>query len=256
MLRIQRLNMDNTWWISWQGTSLLFDPWLFGTEIDGGRWLNEQWHRTPPVPLSDLPPYDAIVVTQSYNDHCHLDTLRALREETPIFATPKPFRKIQKAFPARHTRLIADQTALERTRCQQLQLYTLVPNRRLDPIYYALAIAHGEEALLLAPHGFEFSETQLSFLKQFRIRLLGTTFSTVQLPGFMGGRVNPGLNNAKKLIQQLQPDYVVNTHDEQKHARGIVMRIAKTEYPNLSKIQLGGRIHFLNVNSYEALSLS
>jgi L-ascorbate metabolism protein UlaG (beta-lactamase superfamily) len=44
MLSIQRLNMDNTWWVNWGGTSLLLDPWLIGSEVDGFSWFNEQWH--------------------------------------------------------------------------------------------------------------------------------------------------------------------------------------------------------------------
>lgn len=256
MLAIQRLNMDNTWLMHWNDCRLLIDPWLIGSEIDGAKWFNEQWHATAPVALDQLPDYDGIVVTQSYNDHCHLDTLERLDEALPIFAMPKPVQKIQKAFPQRAVQLIPDFTTTTPLDFKGLTLYTLAPNRRFDPIYYALVLAVGKEALVLAPHGFEFLQEQLDFLAQFKIRLLGTTFSVVELPGFMGGRVNPGMDNALKLIEQLQPNYVVNTHDEQKHARGIVMRIAKTEYPDLSTIRLDGTATFLHVDHYDRVELA
>ena len=43
-MQIQRLNMDNSWYLGFEGLRLLVDPWLEGTEIDFFPWFNTQWH--------------------------------------------------------------------------------------------------------------------------------------------------------------------------------------------------------------------
>ncbi len=254
MLHIQRLNMDNSWWLDWGGTRLIIDPWLTGSEIDGGRWFNEQWHATPPVSPAQAPPADAILVSQSYNDHCHLDTIGLLPGDLPLLATPKPLARLRKAFPERECRPVPLFPQEEMT-LDGLSIRALAPRRRIDPIYYAVVIRRESEVILIAPHGFELDAGQVASLQHHRIRLLITTFATVELPAILGGKVNPGLPNARRLVEQLQPDYVVNTHDEQKHARGIIMKIARTNYPELSNIQLPGPSRFVAINDYEPVSL-
>ena len=44
MLSIKRLNLDSSWHIEYGKNSFVVDPWLIGSEIDGFKWLNEQWH--------------------------------------------------------------------------------------------------------------------------------------------------------------------------------------------------------------------
>jgi len=255
MLTIQRLNMDNSWLIDWREQRLLIDPWLTGSEIDGAAWFNEQWHATPPMPIYHLPPFDAIVVTQSYNDHCHLPTLTELNEHSEIFATSKPWKKINKAFPERRCHPIPSFSSGESAAIGNLRLFTFAPARMIDPIYYALAITLNEEAVLIAPHGFDFDEEQLDFLRPYRIRLLATTFALVALPALLGGQVNPGLEHARQLVRQLRPQYVVNTHDEQKHARGLVMRLARTDYPDLENIQFETDAQLLRIDHYDPVIL-
>ena len=53
-LCIRRLNMDTSWQLEWDGTNIIVDPWLTGSEIDGFSWFNEQWHTTPPLPMDQL----------------------------------------------------------------------------------------------------------------------------------------------------------------------------------------------------------
>ena len=108
MLTVRRLNLDSSWHLSWGGQQFVIDPWLIGSEIDGFRWLNEQWHATPPLPLMEIPPCDAIVVTQSYSDHCHLPTLREMDPGIPLLATGKAFVRLRKHFPEREVLRIPD----------------------------------------------------------------------------------------------------------------------------------------------------
>ncbi len=78
MIYFQRLNMDNSFFIEMSGWKILIDPWLEGTEVDYFEWFNMQWHRTPPLPYSDIPDFDTVLITQKYPDHFHIKTLKKL----------------------------------------------------------------------------------------------------------------------------------------------------------------------------------
>ena len=53
MLSIKRLNLDSSWYVEYGKSNFIVDPWLIGSEIDGFKWLNEQWHIKEPVKISD-----------------------------------------------------------------------------------------------------------------------------------------------------------------------------------------------------------
>ena len=76
MLSIKRLNLDSSWHIEYGKNSFVVDPWLIGSEIDGFKWLNEQWHIKEPVKISDLPEFQFLLISQNYEDHCHIETLK------------------------------------------------------------------------------------------------------------------------------------------------------------------------------------
>jgi len=65
----------------------------------------------------------------------------------------------------------------------------------------------------------------------------------------MGGKVNPGLENVNYLVNTLQPKEVLNTHDEQKTYKGLVMKIAKCHYPDLTQITFP-QSNFTNLLDY------
>ena len=65
MLSVKRLNLDSSWHISYNQTDFIVDPWLIGSEIDGFKWLNEQWHTKEPVKITELPDYNFILISQS-----------------------------------------------------------------------------------------------------------------------------------------------------------------------------------------------
>lgn len=237
MLTVRRLNLDSSWHLSWGGQQFVIDPWLIGSEVDGFRWLNEQWHATPPLPLSEIPPCDAIVVTQSYSDHCHLPTLREMDPGIPLLATGKAFVRLRKHFPEREVLRIPDMHNRPPLVFGDLHFRALHPGRRRDPVYYGLVISNVQrEAVALTPHGFRLDVNQLDQMVGYRCRLLLTSFAQYELPALLGGKVNPGLENVRQLLAQLQPERVLSTHDEQKPGRGLVPRLARTRYPDLSQV--------------------
>ena len=257
MIEMQRLNHDSSWHFSWQGKSFLLDPWLVGSEIDGFRWLNEQWHRTPPVPIEALPHYDFIVISQSYEDHCHLQTLERLPAGVPILATGKAFRRLKKRFPQRNILLIPDVGQSPALHVAGLDFLAFRPDKRLDPIYYALLIAEpGAKALFYAPHGFTLTPAQKAALHPYDVQVLMATFTDFRLPAWLGGHVNPGMDNVEALCQLLQPRWLLNTHDEEKIARGLVARFAEIEYANFGEIEEMQALPFVHAPHYDKIRLS
>ena len=71
-------------------TRLLFDPWLFGTTYYGS-W---QLHPDPVFDLADLNP-TAIIITHPHPDHFHLETLKRINPNLPIYFPGFPSKFIE-----------------------------------------------------------------------------------------------------------------------------------------------------------------
>lgn len=245
--------MDSSWHIRWGKSSFIMDPWLVGSEIDGFSWLNEQWHTTEPVSISDIPKSEFILITQSYQDHCHPETIELLDDQLPILATGKAFQLLKKSFSGRFISEISSLESKKPTSINGLNIFSIKPNRNIDPVYYSvLVVDEDHNALFVSPHGFDLSEAEIEILSDFNIRILMTTMVEFQIPKIMGGKVNPGLENAETLAQQLSPDYILNTHDEDKKMKGLISKLAKVKRPDFSSLKKEG-FNFLESPDYKIL---
>ncbi|WP_188167634.1 MBL fold metallo-hydrolase [Flammeovirga sp. EKP202] len=225
MIKIQRLNMDNSWYIELDSLKLLVDPWLEGAEIDYFSWFNKQWHRTPPLKYEDIPDYDLVLITQKYPDHFHHKTLIKLQPKN-VMGPESIRKKVNKILPN------AEFIAFNKKKKQQLfegVTFHFLPTKRwFDPIYDAFLIDDGKESICLATHGFDIDYKYIKEMGDFSpVTLLMTPFNFYQLPAFLGGTVSPGLEGVKQLADEFNPICVVPTHDEDKHARGLVSKFAK-----------------------------
>lgn len=245
--------MDSSWALDWGGQTFLIDPWLIGSEIDGFAWFNEQWHSTPPVDINTLGNYHSIIISQSYSDHCHKQTLDAL-DGVPFLSSPSAAKRLRKELPGRNIDVLPELTSQQWHQVGSLQLAYLDPGRKINPIYNGIVIRNGDEVVVYFPHGFTLTDQQLRLLQQYQTILLITSFSRFKLPSILGGAVNPGADNAYKLISELNPGKVVHTHDENKHAKGLVKFLAKVDYPNMAELEksLGNRFVYLQ---YETMNL-
>lgn len=254
MLKVQRLNMDSSWVIELGNTSCMVDPWLVGSEIDGFSWFNEQWHTTEPVKLEDLPQVDFILISQNYEDHCHLNTIDVLDEKIPIVATQKAYNKLKKKFPKRTISLLKDDGTTYNF--GDMNLKSFHPNRKIDPVYYGVSITDASnKGAFYCPHGFTLSTKQLELVASCSFQLLITTFTKFTLPGFLGGIVNPGMDNVVDLCTQLTPTYVINTHDEVKEGKGLVGKLAKVEYADYGTINAKYKIGFKHITDYSKIEI-
>jgi L-ascorbate metabolism protein UlaG (beta-lactamase superfamily) len=219
---IQRLNMDNSWLIGLDGLTILVDPWLEGTEIDFFPWFNTQWHRTKPLDYSDLPKFDAVLITQKYPDHYHKVTLKKLNPSLVI--VPSSIEKnIKKLLPEAEIISLGKKSDFFQRNGVKINFFA--SSRLIDPIYDALLISDEKESLFLATHGYFFQQTEK--ISKLPIKILICPFNEFQLPFFLGGTISPGLKGILHLSEKLNPEFIVATHDEDKHAKGLVIKTAK-----------------------------
>ena len=247
MIKIKRLNLDSSWYIKFNKLNFVLDPWLIGSEIDGFKWLNEQWHIKEPVKITELPDYNFILISQSYEDHCHIKTLKKISENKTLIATEKAYNKLKKEFPKRKIILLEDNKVISH---EGLNFISLRPNKILDPVYYSVVIENNNEAIFYAPHGFTLNNQQLDLVNKNKIKLLITTFTEFEIPKIMGGKVNPGMENVYELYNQIKPVNTINTHDEEKKAKGLVSSLAKIKYADFDKIESKNSINFIRIDNY------
>ena len=72
----------------------------------------------------------------------------------------------------------------------------------------------------------------------------------------MGGDVNPGMENVYELYKQLSPKKTINTHDEEKKAKGLVSALAKIKYADYDKIESNNDINFIRIDNYKKTTIS
>jgi L-ascorbate metabolism protein UlaG (beta-lactamase superfamily) len=255
MMTVQRLNQDSSWKITINGQRFLLDPWLIGSEIDGFSWFNEQWHRTPPVGLADIGEVDFVVVSQPFSDHCHEQTLQLLSPELPLLLVPAAQKRLAKTFGDTRSFFLIPEWKRGFLDFSGLQLSLFKTSGLLDQVHNGLLILSPDgNNIFYAPHGFVPNAAQVTFLQKHPIHLLIATVSAYHLPFFLGGTVNLGLRSLEKLAQVLRPKHILSTHDEQKHAKGLVPKIARTFYPDAAMVS-AQQPNFIALNDYQSLEL-
>ncbi len=247
MLKIRRLNMDSSWQIHWAKQSLLIDPWLIGSEIDLMPSFNKQWHRTKPVSIDSISNYDAIVISQHFSDHCHEETLQKL-DTKMILTTRKGARRLKKKINLDSPLVIPSLESGNWLHLGALSLCLLPERTKLSASFSGLIIRHSDEIIAYFPHGYVLTEKQKDILISYKTVLLITSFSSFKLPFYLGGYVNPGLENAQTMIDFLNPQYILATHDEDKCSEGIVKKIAKVSYPTETELKELHSVSFINID--------
>lgn len=78
--------------------NLLFDP-IWSRRASPVQWAGPARHAPPGVPLADLPPLDAVLVTHDHYDHLDRRTIEALAADVPapVFVTPRGYREWMRA---------------------------------------------------------------------------------------------------------------------------------------------------------------
>jgi len=227
---VQRLNMDNSWLFQLDNSKILVDPWLEGVEVDFFSWFNTQWHRTAPLPYDQLPSFDAVLITQKYPDHFHEITLKKLNPKI-VLAPAYLEAKIQACLP--NVELLLFHTRQTSIKFQDIEIQWYPTNRKMDPIYDAYMLKGSNQRIFFAPHGYFFKES----VTLDHVDLLVTSFNEFRLPFFLGGLISPGLAGVKHLDEVIDPRFILATHDEDKHAKGLVIKWAKVKWNQASSFK-------------------
>jgi hypothetical protein len=241
--------MDNSWFIQLNGLSLLVDPWLEGTEVDYFGWFNTQWHRTPPLSYQQIPKYDLVLITQIYPDHFHQKTLLQLNPKQ-IIAPSALKKQLQKLLP--QAQIISFDNRHPVTEIEGVIIRLMPRTSVIGPVFNAYLLNDGVDKVLVAPHGYNGTSGNVDNLK-----LLITPFNRYRLPFFLGGTLAPGIKGLKELTQTFNPKHIVCTHDEDKHATGLVSKLAKItriSHAQLKKDELL-KNRVLEINDYNAVNL-
>jgi hypothetical protein len=229
-VKLQRLNLDNSWLLELNNLRVLIDPWLEGVEVDYFPWFNTQWHRVNPVSYSELPEFDLVLITQKYPDHFHKETLQRITPKA-IIAPYYLKKQLERILPESEKLYFSNKQKSISFSGVEFQWFSA--NRIIDPIYDAYLISSDIESIFLAPHGYHFKSNQQFSQK---IDLLITPFNEFKLPFFLGGVVAPGIRGISHLDKVLNPKYIVATHDEDKHAKGIVIKLAKVRRTSVNDL--------------------
>lgn len=255
MIQIQRLNMDNAWWVNMNGITFLIDPWLTGSEVDYFKWFNEQWLKTPPLDFTQIPAFDFVIITQKYPDHFHEETLKQLQPSKII---------VPKARLKRTHKLLPSATILPLEQLHQnvyesnLNLHFFPTKRKIDPIYDALLLEDGQQSIFIATHGFDLDQKQLDYIRTLPdLELIMCPFNYYKLPALLGGLVSPGVEAAAELLQKSDSKKIVATHDENKIAKGMVSKFAKVEWAAGNRIQKETifKDKFMHIQDYNPVTL-
>jgi hypothetical protein len=118
----------------------------------------------------------------------------------------------------------------------------------------------GKASVFLATHGYQFDGSSKSHVEEASpCQLLVTPFNRYELPFFLGGTVSPGLNGVEHLCDVLKPKKVMAVHDEDKHAKGLVSKMAKITQPSSNEAlrELPWlRDRYFELNHYQPIEIS
>lgn len=214
-MKITKLNADSSWLWEINGLKILVDPWFSESQVDFHPCFSTQYHLDKQPEVFEIPRPDFIFISHPFTDHCDQETLVKLSSEIPVICLTVIQRKMQKWKHFKKFISLSD---------APFQIEKISKTGFLDLVHHAYLISDGLSTLCYAPHGTR------KIVQQKEASVLLTTVTTYELPFYLGGTVNLGLNKALQLAEQLNVKSVISTHDEQKRQAGIVARLSKRTY--------------------------
>jgi L-ascorbate metabolism protein UlaG (beta-lactamase superfamily) len=220
-MKITKLNADSSWLWEINGLKILVDPWFSESQVDFHPRFSTQYHLDKQPEVFELPRPDFIFISHPFTDHCDKETLMKLSSEIPVICLSVIQRKIQKW--GHFKQFISPSDA-------PFQIQKISKTGFLDLVHHAYLISDGISSMCYAPHGTR------KIVQDKEASVLLTTVTTYELPFYLGGTVNLGLNKALQLAEQLNVKTVISTHDEAKIQKGIVAALSKRTFSNTQEI--------------------
>jgi L-ascorbate metabolism protein UlaG (beta-lactamase superfamily) len=252
-MKLTRLEL-NSWLIEMAGQTILIDPWLVDpmTFFDAP-WLFKATHKGPQrYTPTTLPKVDLILLSQSFDDHCHKPTLAQLDRSIPVVASTAAAKIVRDLG---YTQVIPLTT---------WQKYVLADCLEITAMPSAPATSGGEngyllkgedESLYYEPHIYPAHQpiaSQVSNLDVAIAPVVGQVFPLV-------GQVIMGPQEALAMVNALRPRIVMSTGNGDVHIEGLLIKGVKSvgsfeEFSTLLK-QSGLSTQFLTPRGGETVNL-
>lgn len=215
-MKFTKLTDDSSWLIESKEFTVLVDPWFTRSQIDGFAWFSLQKRAESYGPFDFTHAKDfTVFVSHPFSDHCHKESLLTFPQNARIVAEHRAMKKIES------WKYFDQVLSLEQAPFGVEQLTKV---SFLNQTHHAFLLKLDKTSFLYAPHGVRANDSLP------KAQGLITTTTTYKLPFFLGGTVNLGLDEARKVLAITGAKWVLTTHDQRKVSKGLVGLFAKPTY--------------------------
>jgi L-ascorbate metabolism protein UlaG (beta-lactamase superfamily) len=222
--------LENNGWV-WElaGVRVLVDPWLVGElDFDIPAFYSAKKRVTGNMTVDSLPPLDAVLITQSLDDHCHLKTLRAVAERRPdirVIAPPSAQSKLEPLF--KNLTLIEHGQTVAIAGPEGARIMVrATPGDRVGPPWQAR-----ENGYVVSSTGPAFSlyyEPHCKFEDISKDEKVDCVITPTVSQKILGYELVSGEERAVQLARQLKAKYIVPMLNGDLEATGLLARVVKT----------------------------
>ncbi|AKG23669.1 MBL fold metallo-hydrolase [Calothrix sp. 336/3] len=224
-MKITRIDL-NSWLLQIANQTILVDPWLVDPLVFYGQpWLFTAYHNTPVAytPAS-LPQVDLILISQGLDDHCHKPTLEQLDRNIPVVASPTATSTVKS---------LGYKTIVSLAPWQSYTLgnkveITAVPGAEVQPGQmengYVVEDREKQTKLYYEPHLFRPESGIGERFSQVDVAIAPVVEQIFPLLG----QVIMGAKEAMKLIETLNPRFILPNAQGDIRASGILPKFIRT----------------------------
>jgi len=231
-LSLTRVNADSSWVIELDGTRLLLDPWLEGFATIVHPVIHQASLVGPRLKHEELPQVDTLVISHPFADHLSRPSLRKLPRDLPAFAPAvvRPFLKLLGGF-ASVRRIPNGTRGGQPVTTGSIALAWFRAAAPLDTTHNALILrgVRSGATVMYCPHGMLPPDRTLAAVEAYlggRLDVLLCSLLRLDLPWYLGGVANLGVDAGIALANRLKPRYLMQTHDGEKPDVGFIARAA------------------------------
>jgi L-ascorbate metabolism protein UlaG (beta-lactamase superfamily) len=217
-MKLTRLEL-NSWIIEIAGQVILVDPWLVDPmTFFGSPWLFKATHKGPQTYTpKTLPKVDLILLSQSFDDHCHKPTLEQLDHSIPVVASPAAAKIVRDLG---YTHVISLTTWQKYGGANGLDITAMPSAPASSGGENGYLLKGGAESLYYEPHIFPANQAIASYISNLDVAIapvVGQIFPLI-------GQVIMGPQEALSMVKTLRPRVVLSTGNGNVHIEGLLIK--------------------------------
>lgn len=217
IMKITRLEL-NSWIIEIAGQTILIDPWLVDPmTFFGSPWLFKATHKARQTHTPEtLKNVDLILLSQSFDDHCHKPTLKQLDHSIPVVASSAAAKIVRDLG---YTQVISLNT-WEKYVVHGLEITAMPSAPASSGGENGYLLKGGAESLYYEPHIFPASQPIASYVSNLDVAIapvVGQIFPLI-------GQVIMGPQEALTMVKTLKPRVVMSTGNGDVHIEGLLIK--------------------------------